>query len=116
MFRYPRTGTVVAAFLASSIAAQAADLSMTPIYRGRPSAVSATDWALADRWMIYRSAEASVPLPAQADSNSSQSNSWSTGSGYILLTRWSLKGEYVYVNFLDPSASDAPPGTSTVAK
>ena len=118
MVRHLRTGMVVAAFLASSIAAQAADLSMTPIYKGRLSAVSATDWALADRWMIYSSVEASVsgPLPGQVDDNSSHRNAWSTGAGTILLTPWSSKGEYVYVNFLDPGISDPPAGTSTVAK
>ena len=32
-----------------------------------------------------------------------------------MLTRWSLKGEYDYVNLLDPSVSDAP-GSTTIAK
>jgi hypothetical protein len=34
---------------------------------------------------------------------------------YILLSRWSLKGEYDYVNLLDPSVSGAP-GSTTIAK
>jgi hypothetical protein len=107
---------VVAAFLASSIAAQAADLSMTPIYKGRPSAVSVADWALADRWTVISSVEANVngSLPAQPDR--SHRNAWSTGAGTMLLTHWGLKGEYVYVNFLEPGAADPPAGTSTVAK
>jgi hypothetical protein len=118
MVRYSRAGMVVAAFLASSIAAQAADLSMTPIYKGRLSAGSAADWALADRWTVISSVEANVSgsLPAQPDGDSSHGNAWSTESGYTLLTRWSLKGEYVYVNFLEPGATDPPAGTTTVVK
>ena len=118
MVGYLRIGTVVAALLASSIAAPAADLSMTPIYKGRLSAASAADWALADRWKVYSSVEANVSgsLPAEADRASSHRNAWSSGAGYILLTHWSLKGEYVYVNVLEPGVTDPPAGTSTIVK
>ena len=108
----------VAAFLANSIAAPAADLSMTPIYQGRLPAVAAADWALADRWTVYSSVEANAggSLPPQADRNSSHRNAWSTGAGAILLTHWGLKGEYVYVNFLKAGVAEPPGGTSTLSK
>jgi len=116
MVRYLRTGMVVAAFLASSIAAPAADLSMTPIYKGGQSAAAAADWALADRWTVTSSVGASRSLPAEVDSNSSHRNAWSTGAGYTLLTHWSLKGEYVYVNMLEPGVADPTAATTTIAK
>jgi hypothetical protein len=118
MVRYLRTGWAAVAFLATPIDAPAVDLSMTSIYQGRPSMAEANDWALADRWTIYSSIEAGAagPLPAQADSASKNRNAWSTSAGYTMLTRWSLKGEYVYVNFLDPVISDPPAGTTTVVK
>jgi hypothetical protein len=118
MGRYLRTGAAVAAFLVTPIAAPAVDLSMTSIYQGRPSMVAATDWALAGRWTIYSSIEtaAIAPLPAPADSSAKNRNAWSTGAGYIMLTRWSLKGEYGYVNFLDPGVADPPAGSTTIAK
>jgi len=115
MVKYLRAGMVVAAFLAGSIAALAADLSMTPIYKGRSSAAAA-DWALAERWTETSGVEASGSLQARADGNSSHHNAWSTGAGTMLLTHWGLKGEYVYVNFLEPSVADPAGGTTTVAK
>jgi hypothetical protein len=118
MVRYLRTGMVVVASLASPFAAPAADLSMTPIYQGRPSASSATGWALADRWMIAGSVEANLigSPPAPADGNSSAQNAWSTGAGAILLTHWGLKGDYVYVNVLAPGVAEPLGGTTTIVK
>jgi hypothetical protein len=118
MVRYLRTGAAVAAFLVTPMAAPAGDLSMTSIYQGRPLVVAATGWVLADRWTIYSGIEtaAVAPLPAPAHSTAKNRNAWSTGAGYIMLTRWSLKGEYGYVNFLDPGVSDPPAGTTTIAK
>jgi hypothetical protein len=118
MIRYLRTGAAVAAFLVIPIAAPAVDLSVTAIYQGRPPVVASTTWALADRWTISSNLEtaAIASLPAPADSTFKNRNAWSSSAGYTMLTRWSLKGEYVYVNFLDPGISDAPAGSTTIAK
>jgi hypothetical protein len=117
MVKYLLTGMAAAAVLAAWSAGQAADLSMTPIYKGRPALGSVSAWALADRWTIYSSIEAAASAPPPAG-ESKHRNAWSAGTGYIMLTRWSLKGEYGYVNFLDPAES-APPaagGTTVLAK
>jgi hypothetical protein len=118
MIRYLRTGAAVAAFLMTPIAAPAVDLSVTAIYQGRPPAVASTGWALADRWMISSDLQtaAIASLPAPAASASKNRNAWSSSEGYTMLTRWSLKGDYVYVNFLDPGISDPPTGSTTIAK
>jgi hypothetical protein len=107
------TGAAVAAFLVTPIAAPAVDLSLTSIYQGSPSVVAATSWALADRWTIYSSIETAAVAPSQAIANNRQA--WSTGAGYIMLTRWSLKGEYDYVNLLEPGVADTLAST-TIAK
>ncbi len=116
MVKYLCTGPVVAAFLVTPIAAPAVDLSLTSIYQGTPSVVGATGWALADRWTIYSSIEtAAVAPPAPAQSTAKNRHAWSTGAGYIMLARWSLKGEYDYVDLLDPGVADTPAST-TIAK
>jgi hypothetical protein len=117
MVKYLCTGAAVAAFLVIPIAAPAVDLSLTSIYQGRPSVLAATGWALADRWTIYSGIEtaAVAQAPAPAHSTAKNRHAWSTGAGYIMLTRWSLKGEYDYVNLLDPSVADTPAST-TIAK
>jgi len=42
-------GMTAAAYLAIAIAADAADLSMTPIYQTRPSAAATPNWAARER-------------------------------------------------------------------
>ena len=118
MVKYLCTGAAVAAFLAIPIAAPAVDLSLAAIYQGRPSVVAATGWALADRWTIYSSIEtaAVAPPPESAHSSAKNRHAWSSGAGYIMLTRWSLKGEYDYVNLLDPGVADPAAGSTTIAK
>ena len=117
MVKYLCTGAAVAAFLVIPIAAPAVDLSLAAIYQGRPSVLAAAGWALADRWTIYSSIEtaAVAPPPVPAHSTANNRHAWSTGAGYIMLTRWSLKGEYDYVNLLDPGVADTPAST-TIAK
>jgi opacity protein-like surface antigen len=112
MVKYFCTGAALAAVLVIPVAAPAVDLSLTSIYQGRP-VVAATGWALADRWTIASTIDTAAPVPAYSTANNR--HAWSAGAGYILLTRWSLKGEYDYVNLLDPSVSDAP-GSTTIAK
>jgi hypothetical protein len=112
MVKYLWTGAAGAAFLVMPIAAPAVDLSLTSIYQGRPVA-AATGWALAERWTIYRGIETATVVPAPGIANNRQA--WSTGAGYIMLTRWSLKGEYDYVNLLEPGVADTPAST-TIAK
>ena len=116
MVKYLWTGAAVAAFLVIPVAAPAVDLSLAAIYQGRPSVVAATGWALADRWTIYSSIETAAVAPAPAHSTANNRHAWSTGAGYIMLTRWSLKGEYDYVNLLDPGVADPPAGSTTIAK
>ena len=98
MVKYLCTGAAVAALLVTPIAAPAVDLSLTSIYQGTPSVVAATGWALAGPQSTAKNRRAS-----------------STGAGYIMLTCWSLKGEYDYVNLLDPGVADTPAST-TIAK
>jgi hypothetical protein len=112
MVKYLWTGAAVAAFLVMPVAAPAVDLSLTSIYQGRPVA-AATGWALAERWTIYSGIETARVVPAQGIANNRQA--WSTSAGYIMLTRWSLKGEYDYVNLLEPGVADTPAST-TIAK
>ncbi len=98
MVKYLCTGAAVAALLVTPIAAPAVDLSLTSIYQGTLSVVAATGWALAGPQSTAKNRRAS-----------------STGAGYIMLTCWSLKGEYDYVNLLDPGVADTPAST-TIAK
>jgi hypothetical protein len=126
MVKYLRTGLATAAVLMASLAAHAADLSMTPIYQTRPSA-SAADWALADRWTIYRGtdyaagtvgARVSGELPAPTDGDAKTSNVWTPRAGveYTLLTNWGPNGEHLYVNLPEKTAIDPRTGTTTIGK
>jgi hypothetical protein len=124
MVKYLLTGMAGAAVLAAFTAGQAADLSMTPIYQGRPAAgsagASAPVWALAERWTIRMSVAAGAPLPqpGSAAGSAQHPTAWSTGAGYTMLARWGLNGDYGYVDLLDSGTLAAParPATTTLTK